>query len=531
MLNRPPIQDAYDTLSARMWVCSDLGRWEEAVTASTALLALDPPPPAARFVRGVAYRMQGKPAEAIADLEAFLASTGTEVRSHLGRLDSGEPTVTMLVPASSSGIAYAHYHLGCAREQVGDLAGARQAHDAALTLADENVPPAQRAEMHRARAFLLLRIADVSTALPDFEAACHLEPTNAALAGDLAVALAHLGRENESLAAHERATQLRPDDIALRFRYAVGLLEAGRVDAAVVQAEAAYQLAPTDRTVRDLLGDLLARQGHPESALAVAAREPALAPADVATVRMDVFFRVRRFEEAVAEADAVLRARPDEDRAQFTRAAALNNLGRFNEAADAYASLLALIDAGHPLASDDPARDPHDLDRAESADEVLSRLADSLVHAGRSADALAALERLRGLHPGDAQVANATAWLLATAADPALRDPARAAELARGALRDAPQNGDAWNTLGVALCGVRAWADALEALERSMDLHSGGNAYDWYFLALALWNQGRQEKARAWLEKADGWAEANAHDSTELARLRAEVVAAMAQGG
>ena len=40
---------------------------------------------------------------------------------------------------------------------------------------------------------------------------------------------------------------------------------------------------------------------------------------------------------------------------------------------------------------------------------------------------------------------------------------------------------------------------------RSMALSKGGNASDWFFMAMALWQKGDKDKARMWFEKAVAW--------------------------
>ena len=63
-----------------------------------------------------------------------------------------------------------------------------------------------------------------------------------------------------------------------------------------------------------------------------------------------------------------------------------------------------------------------------------------------------------------------------------------------------------WNTLGVAYCRAGDWNAAHAALERSMQLRSGGDSHDWFFLAMACWNRGDRKQALTWLERAGaGW--------------------------
>jgi tetratricopeptide (TPR) repeat protein len=85
-----------------------------------------------------------------------------------------------------------------------------------------------------------------------------------------------------------------------------------------------------------------------------------------------------------------------------------------------------------------------------------------------------------------------------------------------------PKQGISWNTLGVALYRAGDWKAAIEALNKSMELRNGGDSSDWFFLALAHWQLGKQEEARKWYEKAVEWMEKNQPEDQELRRFRNE---------
>ena len=58
-----------------------------------------------------------------------------------------------------------------------------------------------------------------------------------------------------------------------------------------------------------------------------------------------------------------------------------------------------------------------------------------------------------------------------------------------------------------------------------MELRSGGDAFDWYFLAMAHKQLGNQEEARQWYQKAVAWTQTNKPDDVELRRFQAEAAA------
>jgi tetratricopeptide (TPR) repeat protein len=106
-----------------------------------------------------------------------------------------------------------------------------------------------------------------------------------------------------------------------------------------------------------------------------------------------------------------------------------------------------------------------------------------------------------------------------------LRNPRRAVELASKAVELEPKQGMYRNTLGAAHCRAGEWPAAIEALNKSMELRQGGDAFDWYFLAMAEWQRGNKDEARKWYDKAVEWAEKNAKDNEELKRFSAEASA------
>jgi tetratricopeptide (TPR) repeat protein len=117
---------------------------------------------------------------------------------------------------------------------------------------------------------------------------------------------------------------------------------------------------------------------------------------------------------------------------------------------------------------------------------------------------------------------NNLAWLLVTYPDSKRHDPEAAVSYARRAVELAPEDGNDWNTLGVAYYRAGKWQDAKRALERAMNLRHGGDSFDWFFLALVQHELGQPEEARQWYEKATRWYHQNKRDDPELHRFHAE---------
>jgi tetratricopeptide (TPR) repeat protein len=240
-----------------------------------------------------------------------------------------------------------------------------------------------------------------------------------------------------------------------------------------------------------------------------------------------------RFDEALAAHDRALVVDPTYAQAHNGRGNALDSLGRLDEALEAYDRAIA-IDPNFAVAHSNRGNALRSVGRLDEALEAYDRAiaidpnfavahfnrGSALKSLGRFEDALKAYDRAVAL--GLREALNSLAWLLATAPDPKVRDAPRAVEAARKAVEFAPEDGNPWNTLGVALCRAGSWGDALAAFERSMKIRAGGNAYDWFFVATAHWHLGRRDEANRWYEKAVAWADANRGDDEELRRFREE---------
>jgi eukaryotic-like serine/threonine-protein kinase len=103
----------------------------------------------------------------------------------------------------------------------------------------------------------------------------------------------------------------------------------------------------------------------------------------------------------------------------------------------------------------------------------------------------------------DGKIANNLAWRLVDCPDTSLRDIPRALSLARQAVATKPGEGNFWNTLGVALYRNGDFRAAKDAFARSMELN-GGDAHDWFFLAMACWRLSEKSQARGWSKPSPG---------------------------
>jgi hypothetical protein len=58
-----------------------------------------------------------------------------------------------------------------------------------------------------------------------------------------------------------------------------------------------------------------------------------------------------------------------------------------------------------------------------------------------------------------------------------------------------------------------------------MQLRAGGDAADWFFLAMAHWQEGEKDQARQWYDKAVQWTEKSKSQDEELRGFCAEAAA------
>ncbi len=136
-------------------------------------------------------------------------------------------------------------------------------------------------------------------------------------------------------------------------------------------------------------------------------------------------------------------------------------------------------------------------------------------------EAIAAYEQAVRLKPDHAAAHALLAKVLAMCPEVKYRNGPRAVEAAKKAVELAPQSPWYWQMLGWAQYRAGAWQASIEALEKSCKLQPGGvgDAFQWFFLAMAHWQLSQKEQARNWYDKAmqkeKVWPE-------ELRRIRAE---------
>ncbi len=158
--------------------------------------------------------------------------------------------------------------------------------------------------------------------------------------------------------------------------------------------------------------------------------------------------------------------------------------------------------------------------------QTLITQADLLRAKGDVVAALALIRKTQALAPGDAELTNYLAWLVVVCPDPKSRDVKQALELARKAVAAAPDDWRFLRTLGVAQHLTGDDRAAIKALNRSLELHQGGEAIDYFPLAAAHQKLGHKEEARKWYDKGVARTTTNEYPyAAELTVLRADAEA------
>jgi serine/threonine protein kinase/uncharacterized protein HemY len=120
------------------------------------------------------------------------------------------------------------------------------------------------------------------------------------------------------------------------------------------------------------------------------------------------------------------------------------------------------------------------------------------------------------------------ALLRVTCPDARFTGAAEALSLAGEVVKAAPKVAKCWYVLGVAQYRAGHWQQAIAALTKCMDLSKGGDASDWFFLAMAHEQLGHKEEARQWFDRAVRWMDKYLPSPEELRRFRAEAAKLLA---
>jgi superkiller protein 3 len=400
--------------------------------------------------------------------------------------------------------AMAHCNLGATLSRLGKLDEAIAAYRKAIEL-DPKFAPA-----HYNLGIALRTQGNLDEALAEFRKAAELDPRIAAtIHGDRGIDLQRKGRLDEAIVEYRMAVELNPKIAWIHFELGKAMQDQVKLDEAIAEYRTAIELDPKNAWIHGRLGNALRDQGKLDGAIAEYRTAIELDP-KLATLHGNLGIALQRkgrLDEAVAEFRKAVELDPNIAWIHANLGVTLQDQGKLDEAIAEY-------------------RKAVELDKAIKLDPknvwFHRRLGNALRDRGKLEEAIAEYTKAIELDPRQVQVLNSLAWLLATCPDAKIRNASRAVGLAKKATELDSQQGPCWKTLGAAHYRAGHWKDAVAALEKSMELRNGGDAFDWFFLAMAHWQLGAKDEAHKWYDKAVEWMDKNAKDNDELRRFRSE---------
>jgi eukaryotic-like serine/threonine-protein kinase len=203
-------------------------------------------------------------------------------------------------------------------------------------------------------------------------------------------------------------------------------------------------------------------------------------------------------------------------------AGALADLNMTDQSVEQYQAALAILES---LIQKYP-QVPRYLDLRST---VLGGNGDVLWGCGRCADARPLYRRAREdltklavEAPASAAAAGNLAWFLVACPDPNERDVVQAIEWAERGLKATPSHHDCECALGFAYYRQGDFGRALETLGKARTVNNGGDAYDWFGLAMTHRHLHEESEARKCFDRGCDWMARHNPRDAALCRLRAE---------
>jgi tetratricopeptide (TPR) repeat protein len=231
---------------------------------------------------------------------------------------------------------------------------------------------------------------------------------------NLGIALNNQGDTDGAIAHYRQAVELRPSYAEAHYNLGRLLAQKGRPDEAIAHYEKALEINPADAEAHNNLGATLFASGHVDEAIAHYRKALAIRPdyADASCNLASALLSNGDLDGAIAYYSACLAVSPNQAEAQYNLANALFRMGRTDEAIVHFQKVLEL--------------------RPENAD-ARANLGSVFLAKGRVRDAIAQYRDALRIAPDNVAAQSNLAWLLATAADPSLRNGAEAVLLAEQA--------------------------------------------------------------------------------------------------
>jgi superkiller protein 3 len=377
-----------------------------------------------------------------------------------------------------------------------------------------------RPELAHALAHALEKKGESDEAIAVFQELTRLRPGNGRHLLCLGGVLQNRGRAQEATAALDAGIvafrediRKRADDARTRGMLGDGLRLQGKLDEAIAEYREVIRLEPDQADAHNWIGAILCDQKHEYGAAAAEFREAIRLEPDNAWAHNNLGNALGyqgKLEAAAAEFREAIRLEPDHAGGHSSLGNALRKQGKVDEAIAEYKEAIRL-----------------------QPDYVWAHrnLAEALKSQGKVDEAVAEYKEAIRFKPDYAAFHS----VLAEALDLSPRRPRpdydEALMHARKAVELAPKNGAIVNTLALAEYRSGRWDASIAASERSMSLRNGGDASDWFFLAMAHWQKGEKDEARKWFDKAVAWTKEKDPKNSELRQFWAEAAELLGQPG
>ncbi len=266
------------------------------------------------------------------------------------------------------------------------------------------------------------------------------------------IVLSEAGDTDQAIDHYRQAVALRSDYAEAHYNLGRLLVEQGRLDDAIAHYEKAVDINPADPEAQNNLGVTLFGIGRIEDAIVHYQKALEIQPdyAEASCNLANALITKGDFDGAIARYRVCVAAVPDQAEAQYNLASALLRKGHTDEAIAHYQTVLQL--------------------QPESAD-AHSNLGSALLAKGRAHEAVAEYIKALEISPDNVAALSNFAWLLATSADPSLRngtEAVRLAECADSASSRSDNHATVLRILAAAYAEAGRFAEAKETAQQAL---------------------------------------------------------------
>jgi tetratricopeptide (TPR) repeat protein len=539
----------------------------ELLTLARACVAGDPQSGPCRELLGAALYRDGKPAEAIQELDeaAKLHGDGGSLWTRLflalahQRLGHTQEAADWHKKADKAGPweeQVMQFHLLGELEQTprdagtwkhrGDAYPQLGQHDKAIadySKAIELDPKLAMAWNNRGTCYS--QLGQHEKAIADYSRAIELDPKLVNAWNNRGTSSSQLGQHAKAVADYSTAIELDPRDVQLWYQrgvlYCDRLLQPAK---AVSDFSKAIELNPRDAETWKYRGDAYSQLGQHDKAIADYSRAIELDPklVNAWNNRGTCYSQLGQHDKAIADYSRAIDLNPMYVTCRFNRGVAYAQVGQHEKAVEDFSRVIELSPKGIGgwayRGNAHLALGNHDKAVADFSEVIkldakvgLAWFRRGIAHNGLAhfPEAVADYRKALTLLPADAGIHDALARLLATCLEPKLRDPAEAVKLAKKAIELSHGHINYWNTLGMAQYRAGDGKAAIAAFDRYLEINKGGHASLWLFRAMSHRKLGNETEARKCYDRATQWLKKNEKalatdraQAEELRRFRSE---------